>query len=31
MTGEEKKQFPLAGSLFVAEPGVKGVKSSLFK
>ncbi len=31
MTSEEKKQFPLAGSLFVAEPGVKGVKSSLFK
>ncbi|MDZ7613707.1 MAG: SMP-30/gluconolactonase/LRE family protein [Flavobacteriaceae bacterium] len=31
MTDDEKKQFPLAGSLFVAEPGVKGVKSTLFK
>jgi len=31
MTDEEKEQFPLAGSLFVAEPGVKGVKSALFK
>ena len=31
MTKEEIKQFPLAGSLFVAKPGVKGVKSSLFK
>ncbi|MFD1315688.1 SMP-30/gluconolactonase/LRE family protein [Namhaeicola litoreus] len=31
MTETEKKKFPLAGSLFVAKPGVKGVKSTFFK
>lgn len=31
MTDDEKEKFPLAGSIFVAVPGVKGVKSSFFK
>jgi sugar lactone lactonase YvrE len=31
MTDEEHTQFPLAGSLFKAVPGVKGVKSTFFK
>ena len=31
MTEEEQKKYPNAGSLFVANPGVKGVKSALFK
>ncbi len=30
MTDAEKEQFPDAGSVFVADPGVKGVKSSFF-
>jgi sugar lactone lactonase YvrE len=30
MTPEEHAKFPLAGSLFKAVPGVKGVKSSFF-
>ncbi len=30
MTDEEKKQYPLAGSLFKVKPGVKGVKSTFF-
>lgn len=30
MTDEEKEKFPLAGSLFKADPGVKGVKSNFF-
>jgi len=30
MTEEEQEQFPLAGSIFVAKPGVKGVKSTFF-
>ncbi|MEL6810692.1 MAG: SMP-30/gluconolactonase/LRE family protein [Bacteroidota bacterium] len=30
MTDEEKEKYPLAGSVFVAEPGVKGVKSDFF-
>ncbi|WP_420553620.1 SMP-30/gluconolactonase/LRE family protein [Tenacibaculum aiptasiae] len=31
MTKEEREKYPLAGSLFVAIPGVKGVRSSYFK
>jgi sugar lactone lactonase YvrE len=31
MTDQEKKAFPLAGSLFKAKPGVKGVKGNYFK
>lgn len=31
MTDAQKNQYPLAGSLFVANPGVKGVKSDFFK
>ncbi|MGM5470778.1 SMP-30/gluconolactonase/LRE family protein [Flavobacteriaceae bacterium LMO-SS05] len=31
MTAEEHIKYPLAGSLFKAVPGVKGVKSTLFK
>lgn len=31
MTDQEKKEFPLAGSLFMVKPGVKGVKSNYFK
>lgn len=31
MNEEERERFPLAGSLFKAVPGVKGVKSSFFK
>jgi sugar lactone lactonase YvrE len=31
MTEEEKANYPLAGSLFVADPGVKGVRSELFR
>lgn len=31
MTKEERERYPLAGSVFVAIPGVKGVKSSYFK
>ena len=31
MTDQEKKAFPLAGSLFMVKPGVKGVKSNYFK
>ena len=30
MTEEEKAMYPLAGSLFVADPGVKGVRSTFF-
>ena len=30
MTDEEKEQYPLAGSIFVAHPGVTGVKSDFF-
>ena len=30
MTEEEKKQYPLAGSIFKVNPGVKGVKSAFF-
>ncbi len=30
MTDEEKEKFPLAGSIFKADPGVKGVKSNFF-
>lgn len=30
MTPEEQKRFPDAGSVFTAQPGVKGVKSNLF-
>jgi sugar lactone lactonase YvrE len=30
MTPEEHAKYPLAGSLFQAVPGVKGVKSSFF-
>lgn len=30
MTPEEIAMYPLAGSLFIAKPGVKGVKSTLF-
>jgi sugar lactone lactonase YvrE len=31
MTEEEKANYPLAGSLFVADPGVKGVRSEFFR
>lgn len=31
MTDEERKKFPQAGSIFKANPGVKGVKSAFFK
>ena len=31
MTDREKKEFPLAGSLFMAKPGVKGVIGNYFK
>ena len=31
MTKEERIKYPLAGSVFIAVPGVKGVKSSYFK
>jgi sugar lactone lactonase YvrE len=31
MTEEETQQYPLAGSIFKAIPGVKGVKSPFFK
>ena len=31
MTDEEKKAFPLSGSIFRVKPGVTGVKSSFFK
>jgi sugar lactone lactonase YvrE len=31
MTDEEHAKYPLAGSLFKAVPGVKGVKSTFFK
>lgn len=31
MTEEEKTNYPLAGSLFVADPGVKGVRSEFFR
>lgn len=30
MTAEEKKKYPLAGSIFKVKPGVRGVKSSFF-
>jgi len=30
MTEEEQKSFPMAGSIFKAKPGVKGVKSCFF-
>ncbi len=30
MTDEEKEKYPLAGSIFVADPGVRGVKSCFF-
>ncbi len=30
MTEEEKEMYPLAGSIFVADPGVRGVKSTFF-
>lgn len=30
MTEEEKAKYPLAGSVFVADPGVRGVKSAFF-
>ena len=30
MTDEEKKKYPLAGSVFKVKPGVKGVKSTFF-
>lgn len=31
MTEEEAKKYPLAGSVFKVNPGVKGVKSNFFK
>jgi len=31
MTEEERQKYPLAGSLFKARAGVKGVKSYFFK
>ena len=31
MTDDELKKYPLSGSVFKVEPGVKGVKSSFFK
>lgn len=31
MTDEEHKKYPLAGSVFKVNPGVKGVKSNFFK
>ncbi|MDW3210790.1 MAG: SMP-30/gluconolactonase/LRE family protein [Reichenbachiella sp.] len=31
MSDEELEKYPLAGSLFVAVPGVKGVKSNFYK
>ncbi|RIA10302.1 sugar lactone lactonase YvrE [Flavobacteriaceae bacterium MAR_2010_72] len=31
MSEEEQQQYPLAGSVFKAVPGVKGVKSTFFK
>ena len=30
MTEEEQEAFPMAGSIFIAKPGVKGVKSRFF-
>lgn len=30
MSPEEMEQFPLAGSIFIAKPGVRGVKSPFF-
>ena len=30
MTKEESAKYPMAGSIFVADPGVKGVKSDFF-
>jgi len=30
MTNSEKEKYPLAGSIFVAKPGVNGVKSTFF-
>jgi len=31
MNKEEQEQYPLAGSLFVAEPGVRGVRADFYK
>ena len=31
MTNEELEKYPLAGSVFKVNPGVKGVKSNFFK
>jgi len=31
MTAKERKEYPMAGSVFMVKPGVKGVKSSFFK